>query len=334
MSALIQLLLSWSTGETPRDTCYGVQELAPGNSPVVESQESSATLRRQCRIPIFTGHQSNLEQLREYFVIPWRRIDERRHHLIYGRGGTGKTQICLKFAEECAKANRFWRIFWVDTTSAETRKIGFEAIANDPVAKDAGVEHTPESVLRWLSSVDEEWLLILDNADDQADELSKILPLATQGNILITSQNADLSQYVQKVTYLDAMEKTAAVQLLLKAANVQDSDPKHIIPTCIVEKLGFLPLAIDIAGAVIRNNVCSILEYPGMFAMRWQNKLDGGAAGVDLHIHAALDVSFAGIEKAGINATGPEAQMYNDAIFILHCLAFFHHQRILEDTFK
>ncbi|KAF8514559.1 hypothetical protein BU17DRAFT_32294, partial [Hysterangium stoloniferum] len=100
---------------------------------------------------------------------------------------------------------------------------GFEAIANDPVARKAGVDKTPESVLRWLSNIIEEWLLILDYADDQADELLRILPLASQGNILITSRNAALGKQVQKVTSIDVMEKSEAVQLLSKAANIQNA---------------------------------------------------------------------------------------------------------------
>ncbi|KAF8514539.1 hypothetical protein BU17DRAFT_94396 [Hysterangium stoloniferum] len=291
--------------------------------------------------PIFTGQQKYLEQLREYFGTEGRRSDERRHHLIHGMGGIGKTQICLKFAEECVKAKRFWRIFWVDTTSPETLKIGFEAIANDPVARNAGVEKTPESVLRWLSSVIEEWLLILDNADDQADELSRILPLASQGNILITSRNAALSKQVQKVTSIDVMEKPEAVQLLSKAADIQDAvekeDPGQVISNSIVENLGSLPLAVDIAGAVIRNNVCTIREYPEIFARHRRSILNGDAAGhlYNFTVYTALDISRAGIEIRADRANKPsEIQLYKDAIFILRTLPFFHHQRISEDTFK
>ena len=48
---------------------------------------------------IFTGRGDYLEQLCQYFG----RRDTcrpRRHFLLYGMGGAGKTQICLKFLEE------------------------------------------------------------------------------------------------------------------------------------------------------------------------------------------------------------------------------------------
>ena len=47
--------------------------------------------------PRFTGQEKHLRRLHEYFVplSPHRKI-----FLLYGMGGVGKTQICLKFAEE------------------------------------------------------------------------------------------------------------------------------------------------------------------------------------------------------------------------------------------
>lgn len=53
---------------------------------------------------LFTGRQTYIERLKTYFSP---RIgnskQQRRHFLLYGMGGIGKTQICLKFAEECSE---------------------------------------------------------------------------------------------------------------------------------------------------------------------------------------------------------------------------------------
>ena len=48
---------------------------------------------------IFTGHEDYLEKLGQYF----HRRDQfhpRRHFLLHGMGGAGKTQICLQFLDE------------------------------------------------------------------------------------------------------------------------------------------------------------------------------------------------------------------------------------------
>jgi hypothetical protein len=48
----------------------------------------------------FTGRSSYLAKLRAYFSAePDKRL-RRKSFLLYGMGGIGKTQICLKFAEE------------------------------------------------------------------------------------------------------------------------------------------------------------------------------------------------------------------------------------------
>lgn len=48
---------------------------------------------------IFTGRKDILERLSEYFGAREGQSRLRRSFLLYGLGGTGKTQICMKFAE-------------------------------------------------------------------------------------------------------------------------------------------------------------------------------------------------------------------------------------------
>jgi hypothetical protein len=52
-----------------------------------------------CHNELFTGREDYLERLRRYFV-PRNEARPRRSVLIYGMGGAGKTQICLKFVED------------------------------------------------------------------------------------------------------------------------------------------------------------------------------------------------------------------------------------------
>ena len=50
--------------------------------------------------PLFTGRDDYLQKLRDYFGSDI--MDKRKSFLLYGLGGIGKTQICLKFIEENA----------------------------------------------------------------------------------------------------------------------------------------------------------------------------------------------------------------------------------------
>jgi hypothetical protein len=52
---------------------------------------------------LFTGREDYLEKLRQYFILKLDQTHPIQKFLLYGLGGTGKTQICLKFAEESSE---------------------------------------------------------------------------------------------------------------------------------------------------------------------------------------------------------------------------------------
>jgi DNA replication protein DnaC len=49
---------------------------------------------------IFTGRRDHLAKLKAYFSVEPNEPLRRKSFLLYGMGGIGKTQICLKFTEE------------------------------------------------------------------------------------------------------------------------------------------------------------------------------------------------------------------------------------------
>src|SRR6202050_5935479 len=91
---------------------------------------------------------------------------------------------------------RFWKIFWVDATTAETIKRSLRDIANDPDARASGVKHSDKSVLQWLSQIKHDWLLVFDNASGDQDRVAGYIPPGNQGNILFSSRNRGLARYV------------------------------------------------------------------------------------------------------------------------------------------
>ena len=48
----------------------------------------------------FTGRRDYLTKLRAFFTAESDGFNRRKSFLLYGMGGIGKTQICLKFTEE------------------------------------------------------------------------------------------------------------------------------------------------------------------------------------------------------------------------------------------
>ena len=66
-----------------------------------------------------------------------------------------------------------------------------------PAAQRSSVDSSVESVLQWISFLQEEWLIVLDNADAPPPEVvEKFIPSGNRGNILITSRNRSMGRIV------------------------------------------------------------------------------------------------------------------------------------------
>ena len=108
--------------------------------------------------------------------------------LLWGTGGIGKTQICLKFVEEMS--SRLSHVFWVDASSVESITMSLRGISSISAAQASCLDDSVDSVLQWMSGIQEEWLIVFDNADEPpVHVVERFIPPGNRGNILITSQN-------------------------------------------------------------------------------------------------------------------------------------------------
>lgn len=134
------------------------------------------------------------------------------------------------------------------------------------MAPYGGVAANANAALHWLSNLDEEWLLIIDNADDAEVKLDEYLPKGSRGHVLITTRNPANKSYgnVGPGYYeFQGLQNGAASSLLLKAAG--QSPPWSTTVTNWANKissaLGYLALAIAVAGSAIREGFCQLDEY-------------------------------------------------------------------------
>ena len=68
-----------------------------------------------------------------------------------------------------------------------------KGISSLPAAQHSGVDGSVESVLQWISFLQEKWLIVFDNADAPPPEVvEKFIPPGNRGNILITSRNKSM----------------------------------------------------------------------------------------------------------------------------------------------
>ena len=126
--------------------------------------------------------------------------------------------------------SRFSAVFYVDASTKETMSAGLINIA---LAK--GIGDSEEATLDWLSGQHEEWLLVLDNADNPNLNLHPYLPSCTHGNILITSRNRDTCFYAMQSCHVSDMRPEDARDLLLKVARHEHDNETEAVATTIVK---------------------------------------------------------------------------------------------------
>ncbi|KAG9109510.1 hypothetical protein FRC07_008292 [Ceratobasidium sp. 392] len=165
---------------------------------------------------------------------------ERRVCIVHGLGGSGKTQVALKAVEQTRDT---WSdIVYVDATSRETTVSTLKGFA---LARKVGETH--EDALRWLESFPQPWLMVFDNADDQALlGLADFIPGGSHGSVLITTRLRALAMLghpigLESNCMVGKMEAKDALELLLLKAQMQNqalSDQERGAATQLVEEDG------------------------------------------------------------------------------------------------
>jgi tetratricopeptide (TPR) repeat protein len=236
---------------------------------------------------------------------------------------------------------RFSKVYWVDGTSPETMEASITAIASDDEdARAAGIEARSASVLPWLASREQSWLMIFDGADGGYEEVEGFIPAGKRGSILISSRNPDMKRHASpsdaflEVTELD---KQAAATLFTKSAGLKDPSLSAPHVEAIVQELCCLPLAVDQAAASIASGLCRVDEYLDTFKRHRLHLMDDhkfkGSSNYGRAVYTTWDVSFAELERRAA-AEGSESASYEAAILLLRLFSFIHFDGIREDTFR
>ncbi|KAF9062642.1 P-loop containing nucleoside triphosphate hydrolase protein [Rhodocollybia butyracea] len=169
-------------------------------------------------------------------------------------GGTGKTQVVLKFVLD--NSSRFSNIWFFDATSDTTLTTDFKALG-----KVAGVGQEVKSVRDFLARIDHNWLCIFDNADDKELYLKDYIPSCSHGNIIITSRLLETSEMDTPGCHIafGDLNQDDAIELLLKHAHMESSEGNKKLASEIVDTLGCHALAVSTAGAyILTTRTCTL----------------------------------------------------------------------------
>src|SRR6266487_6721127 len=225
------------------------------------------------RNPFFTGREETLSQL--YHALQAENVVALSHPQgITGLGGIGKTQTALEYAYRYRV--EYDAVFWVRADSTIALASGFADLAyllDLPERNEQDQSVIVEAVLRWLRT-NTGWLLVFDNLDDLS-VVKPFLPKAGPGHTLFTTRAHALSGIAQRMEVLKMEPEIGALLLLRRASilplqatlDIAIKDDRSV--ACeISQQLDGLPLALDQAGAYIKETSCTLTDYVALYQTR------------------------------------------------------------------
>jgi hypothetical protein len=212
------------------------------------------------RNPFFTGREEILKDLHE--ALAKTSATALTQAAISGLGGIGKTQTAVEYAYR--HRDDYKAVFWVRADTRLALSTGFVEIARllDLPEKDAqNPDDAVRAVNRWLEN-NSGWLLIFDNADTP-ELLREFRPPNPKGHILLTSRAQVFDTLgIAKPIEMEAMLPEEAVQFLFTRTGRDDDNPaQREAAAQLAEALGYLPLALEQAGAFLTAKKARFQDY-------------------------------------------------------------------------
>jgi tetratricopeptide (TPR) repeat protein len=185
--------------------------------------------------------------------------------VLQGGGGVGKTTVAVEYAYR--HRSQFDTVWWVRAEQPATLLGDLTGLAASlGVAEPAQADQqlAVAAVRRWLDDHDR-WLLVLDNAgapdastglEVPLARLVDLLPQVPHGQVLVTSRDASWEHHAA-LDELEVFTPAEAVAFLLARSGSSD----QATALRIAELLGLLPLALEQAGAYIRETRLPLAGY-------------------------------------------------------------------------
>ncbi len=213
------------------------------------------------RNPFFTGREDHLQRL-EAALSSGNATILTQPQAISGLGGIGKTQTAVEYAYR--HQDDYTAVFWIAANTTATLTAGFVEMArllDLPQAQEADQSLAVEAVKGWLETHDG-WLLIVDNAD-RPELLKPFRPRNLAGRLLLTSraQLFDILGVVRPIA-LETMSPAEAVDFLFtRTGRIDHSAEEETAAKELAAELGYLPLALEQAGAYMAANQARFQDY-------------------------------------------------------------------------
>jgi tetratricopeptide (TPR) repeat protein len=217
------------------------------------------------RNPDFTGRERELAALADQLKGTPAGVGVTQALAIQGGGGIGKTSLAVEYAYR--HHARFEVVWWLRAEEPVSLISDYAALAaalDLPQGAQADQQQAALAVHDWLAT-NTRWLLVVDNAPEPAaatglaaplERLVDLLPHVIGGQVLVTSRDARWEREA-RLAALDLFTPEEAVRFLLARSASQDTTAA----SQVAELLGYLPLALEQAGAYTREAAISLGDY-------------------------------------------------------------------------
>ncbi|MGY0002472.1 tetratricopeptide repeat protein [Micromonospora sp. I033] len=176
---------------------------------------------------------------------------------VHGLGGVGKSELALQYAH--ANRRRYTLVWWMAAASPAAIESGLAELTYR-LRPDSQAWVTDQEAARWAVGwlqTHPGWLLVLDNVEHRAD-IESLLGQPSDGHFLITSRrDVGWEDITDGCLRVDVLNPQAAVELLLTLSGQEDQQTAAVL----AGELGYLPLALQQAGAYLRQARVSMDTY-------------------------------------------------------------------------
>ncbi|KAF7185169.1 Regulatory protein AfsR [Pseudocercospora fuligena] len=223
----------------------------------------------------FVGRETEIADIVSRMFIP----DRHTRLALVGLGGIGKSQIAIEYAYRLKEQRSDVHVFWIRTSTYQNFENDYKSLVSRLQIRGAEdpKSNCTQLAANWLSSAASgQWLLILDNADDErilvhhpsisSNTIAPYIPQKIGCAVLITSRVfqagmtlvGDNNKYILNI---EALSTQDAAQLILQK-NPQGRACTPELACRLAEELDCIPLAIVQAMAYInRRHLSSVAGY-------------------------------------------------------------------------
>jgi tetratricopeptide (TPR) repeat protein len=231
-----------------------------------ESQPSRVLPERYENIPpqtaCFVPKQQEIDALLE-------RLQQYPCVALSGLGGIGKTQTAIAVARRLAEQYDY--ILWLSAEDIRFAGTGLRLLVdalNLPGVNPEQGDTYLQALRIWLRSDDSKnWLLVVDNADEPESLREFFDSLHTpRGKVLLTtrahaSRLACLNLHPEAVVEAQRMIEAEAVEFLFERTGKPRNPQTEQTARAIATRLGYLPLAMEQAGAYLTQTQAPLQDY-------------------------------------------------------------------------